>query len=310
MSLARQALLRMSRSKWLARQMSNRAFARRAVRRFMPGEDPEDSLVAAGALAAKGMGTLLTQLGENLTSLDEAAAVRDHYLWLCDRIQALGLPSQPSIKLTQFGLDLSEEACTAYVLALAAKAEATGSFLWVDIEDSSYVDRTLAIFRRLRERHEKVGLCLQAYLHRTPADLAALMPLNPAIRLVKGAYAEPPAVAIPVKRDVDRAFGVLGRQLLDAAARGEAFPVFGTHDLALVQEMSSHAATIGVADGAWEFAMLYGIRTAEQERLAREGRRVRTLISYGEHWFPWYMRRLAERPANVWFVAKNLVVRS
>jgi proline dehydrogenase len=289
--------------------MSQRAFARRAVRRFMPGEDPEDSLAAAAVLAEKGLGSLLTQLGENLTSLDEAAEVRDHYLWLCDRIQELQLPSQPSIKLTQFGLDLSQEACTEYVLALAAKAEATGSFLWVDIEDSSYVDRTLAIFRTLRERHEKVGLCLQAYLHRTPSDLASLMPLHPAIRLVKGAYAEPPAVAIPVKRDVDQAFGTLGELLLDAAARGGAFPVFGTHDLALVDRLSRYASQVGAVDGSWEFAMLYGIRSAEQERLVQEGRRVRTLISYGEHWFPWYMRRLAERPANVWFVMKSMVGR-
>lgn len=309
MSLARQALLRMSRSRWLARQMANRSFARRAVRRFMPGEDPEASLVAARELAGKGLGTLLTQLGENLTSLDAAAKVRDHYLWLCDRVRETGLPSQPSIKLTQFGLDLSQDACTENVMVLAAKAESIGSFLWVDIEDSSYVDRTLAIFRRLRERHEKVGLCLQAYLHRTPADLEALMPLCPAIRLVKGAYAEPPAVAMPVKADVDRAYQALGERLLGAAVRGEAFPVFGTHDMNLVSRLSAHARQVGAADGTWEIAMLYGIRSAEQAQLAAQGRRVRTLISYGEHWFPWYMRRLAERPANVWFVLKSLVSR-
>jgi len=297
----------MSRSQWLAGQMSRRAFARRAVRRFMPGEEPEAALGASRQLAGNGLGTLLTQLGENLTSLDEAAAVRDHYLWLCDRIRAMELPAQPSVKLTQFGLDLSIEACTEHMLALAAKAEANGLFLWVDIEDSSYVDRTLAIFRRLRERHEKVGLCLQAYLHRTPADLQALLPLSPAIRLVKGAYAETPAVAMPLKSDVDRAYGALGERLLDAAALGQAYPVFGTHDLGLVHRLSAYAARQGVPDGSWEIAMLYGIRSAEQERLAGEGRRIRTLISYGKHWFPWYMRRLAERPANVWFVVKSMV---
>lgn len=170
MSLARKALLRMSRSRWLAEQASRRSFSRRAVRRFMPGEDAESALAEARTLAGRGLGTLLTQLGENLTSLDEAAQVRDHYLHLAERIQELGLPAQPSVKLTQFGLDQSETACAEHMLALAAKVESIGSFLWVDIEDSSYVDRTLAIFRRLRERHEKVGLCLQAYLHRTPAD--------------------------------------------------------------------------------------------------------------------------------------------
>lgn len=309
MSLARKALLRMSRSRWLATQMSRRAFARRAVRRFMPGEDVGAALEAAGQLAGRGLGTLVTQLGENLTSLDEAAAVRDHYLGLCDRIQALGLSAQPSVKLTQLGLDLSVPACREHLMALAAKAEATGTFLWVDMEDSSYVDRTLEIFRRLRERHEKVGLCLQAYLHRTPADLDALLPLAPAIRLVKGAYAESPAVAIAAKRDVDRAYARLGERLLEAAALGQAFPVFGTHDLAILTGLTAQARRLDVADGLWEIAMLYGIRSAEQERLAGEGRRVRTLISYGEHWFPWYVRRLAERPANAWFVARSLFSR-
>ncbi len=309
MSLARNILLRMARSRWLAEQASRRSFSRRAVRRFMPGEDPEAALAAAKTLSEKGLGSLLTQLGENLTSLDEAAAVRDHYLSLCDRVQELGVPAQPSIKLTQFGLDQSPAACAENALALAAKVERTGAFLWVDIEDSSYVDRTLAVFRQLRERHERVGLCLQAYLHRTPADLESLMPLSPAIRLVKGAYAEPPSAAITAKADVDAAYARLGEQMLSAAAEGRAFPVFGTHDLDLVQHLSTHAAKVGAADGTWEIAMLYGIRAAEQERLAKEGRRVRTLISYGQHWFPWYMRRLAERPANVWFVVKSLFAR-
>lgn len=309
MSLARNILLRMARSRWLAGQASRRAFSRRAVRRFMPGERPEDALAAARQLADRGLGTLLTQLGENLTSLDEAAAVRDHYLWLCDQVQAQGVSAHPSIKLTQFGLDQSQPACTENVLAVAARAEQTGSFLWIDIEDSSYVDRTLAVFKAVRERHEKVGLALQAYLHRTPADFAALLPLQPAIRLVKGAYREPASVAIASKRGVDEAYSRLGRQMLEEAARGGAYPVFGTHDMTLVAQLAAHAETVGAADGTWEVAMLYGIRSAEQERLAREGRRVRTLISYGEHWFPWYMRRLAERPANVWFVVKSLVAR-
>lgn len=306
MSVARTILLRMARSRWLADQASRRSFSRRAVRRFMPGEDLDSALRVAQELERKGLGTLLTHLGENLASLEEAAAVRDHYLLLCDRMREFGIVSHPSIKLTQFGLDQSESACIEYALAVAAKAEAVGSFLWVDIEDSSYVDRTLRVFRALRERHEKVGLALQSYLHRTPADLEALMPLSPAIRLVKGAYNEPASVAIASKAGVDEAYARLGERLLDAAAEGRAFPVFGTHDLTLVDHLSAYAARAGAADGCWEIAMLYGIRSAEQERLAREGHRVRTLISYGEHWFPWYMRRLAERPANVWFVVRSL----
>lgn len=307
MSFTRNVLLRASKSRWLADQMMRRAFARRAVRRFMPGEEVGDALDAAEVLATAGLGTVVTQLGENLTSLAEAEAVRDHYLGVFDVITSRGLPAQPSVKPTQLGLDLSEDACLANTHALAAKAEAAGAMLWIDMEDSSYVDRTLDIFRRLRERHQRVGLCLQAYLHRTPADLAALLPLRPAIRLVKGAYAEPPEVAFPRKRDVDEAYYRLGAQLLAKAAEGGAFPVFGTHDMRLVARLTAKAAEAGVKDGAYEIHMLYGIRTSDQRGLVAAGRKVRVLVSYGGAWFPWYMRRLAERPANVWFVVKSLL---
>jgi len=307
MSLARSALLAVSRNQWLARQMSQRTFARRAVKRFMPGEEPEDALAAAQDLAAAGIGTIFTQLGENLTALGDADAVREHYLWLLDVIRQRALPAWPSVKPTQLGLDLSQEACLANLETLAAKAEAAGSLLWIDMEDSSYVDRTLALFRSLREKHAKVGLALQACLRRTPADLDALLPLRPTIRLVKGAYLEPPHVAFPAKRDVDAAFLQLGERLLELAARGGAFPIFGTHDIRLIARLTDHARALKVADSAWEIHMLYGIRAADQRRLTAEGRKVRTLISYGRSWFPWYMRRLAERPANVWFVMKSLV---
>jgi proline dehydrogenase len=175
------------------------------------------------------------------------------------------------------------------------------------MEDSSYVDRTLDLFRRLRERHDKVGLCLQSYLRRTPQDLTALLPLKPAIRLVKGAYAEPEHVAFPAKRDVDLAYYELAVRLLESAASGGAFPVFGTHDLSLLSRIITRAQQLGVNDGTYEIHMLYGIKSADQRALVNQGRKLRTLISYGAHWFPWYMRRLAERPANVWFVMKSLV---
>jgi proline dehydrogenase len=306
MSLARSVLLRASKSQWLAGQMMSRGFARRAVKRFMPGERVEDALDAAEPLAAAGLGTVITQLGENLTALAEADAVREHYLGVYDLIKARGLPTWPSVKPTQLGLDLSPDTCLANLEALAAKAEATGSWLWIDMEDSSYVDRTLELFRKLRATHEKVGLCLQSYLRRTPQDLAALLPLKPAIRLVKGAYAEPAHVAFPDKRDVDLAFYELSVRLLEAARDGGALPVLGTHDVPLLGRIIARAAELGVKDGAYEIHMLYGIRAADQHALAAQGRTVRTLISYGAHWFPWYMRRLAERPANVWFVVKSV----
>jgi proline dehydrogenase len=307
MSIARSVLLAASRSRWLREQMARRAFARRAVRRFMPGEKVEDALEASAAISGEGLGAILTQLGENLTSLGEADAVRDHYLGVLDTIKSRALPAEVSVKPTQLGLDLSAEACYANIDALAARANAGGATLWIDMEDSSYVDRTLDLYRKLRVKHQKIGVCLQAYLRRTPQDVASLLPLKPAIRLVKGAYAERPEVAFPAKVDVDEAYHKIGVNLLTAAARGGAFVVFGTHDLALLGRLTTKAAELGVKDGAYEIHMLYGIRANEQRTLAKDGRKVRCLISYGSAWFAWYMRRLAERPANVWFVVRSLL---
>lgn len=307
MSLARSLLLRAAESPWLARQMSERAFAQRAVRRFMPGETLDAALAAAEALAAQGLGTLVTQLGEGIRLETEATAVRDHYLDVFDRIRARGLPTWISVKPTQLGIDLSLDACRAHLLALADRAEQTGSVLWIDMEESSYVDRTLELYRQVHARHPRAGLALQAYLRRTPGDLDALLPLRPTIRLVKGAYAEPAAMAFPAKREVDLAYYALGRRLLEAASRGEATPIFGTHDMVLVDRLVAAARELGVPDGKYEIHMLYGIATASQHALVGHGRTVRTLISYGSAWFKWYMRRLAERPANVWFAMKSVV---
>jgi len=307
MSIARNALLRASRSKWLAGQMSNRAFAQRAVKKFMPGEDVAAALDEAARLASRNLGAIVTQLGENLTTLTEADAVRDHYLGVLGTIRERGLATVVSVKPTQLGLDLSPDACFANIDALATPARAAGGILWIDMEDASYVDRTLQLYRKLKAKHENVGLCLQSYLRRTPADLDALLPLNPAIRLVKGAYAEAPHVAFPVKRDVDLAYYALAETLLGAAAKGSALPVFGTHDMGLIERIASRATTLGVAAGKWELHMLYGIRSSDQQALAAKGQTVRCLISYGSAWFAWYMRRLAERPANVWFVVKSLL---
>lgn len=306
MSLSRSLLLRASRSTWLARDLTRRPFFRRAVRRFLPGEDLDAALDAAAQFARDGLGSVLTELGEQVATRDEAAAVRDHYLEALERVAAQRLPTHLSIKLTHLGLDVDRAACLDNLNALAARAGAAGSFLWIDMEESRYVDATLELFRRARARHDAVGVCLQAYLHRTPADVEALLPLAPAIRLVKGAYSEPPAVALPHKRDVDACYAGLADRLLEAAARGAARPVFGTHDQRLLDAIRDRAARLG-ASGAYEVHMLYGIRSATQRALAAAGVRVRVLISYGSHWFPWYMRRLAERPANVWFVLRNLV---
>lgn len=308
-SLARKTLLRLSKSKWLADHVMRRRFVLRAVKKFMPGEEVTDALDAAAALAPAGLGTLLTKLGENLVAESEAIAVRDHYLSLLDQIVARKIDSHVSVKPTQLGLDFSPQHCAEHLETLAAKAHATGTCLWIDMEDSSYVDRTLELYRGLRSRYPKVGLAMQAYLRRTPADLKSLLPLRPTIRLVKGAYAEPPEVAFPEKRDVDLAYYDLSVEMLGAARSGGTLPVFGTHDLPLVNRIIAKAGEFGVANGKYEIHMLYGIRMDAQKELAANGRVVKTLISYGHSWFPWYMRRLAERPANVWFVARSAFAR-
>jgi proline dehydrogenase len=305
MSIARSLLLRASRSPWLAAQVRRRAFTRRAVRRFMPGEEMAAALEATEELGAGGIGTVLTSLGEQVRTREEAAAVREHYLELLERIHARGLPAQISVKPTHLGLDVDAEACAESVRELVARAEEAGSMVWIDMEESWYVDATLSLYRRAREASERVGLCLQAYLRRTPADLEALLPLAPAIRLVKGAYREPPEVAFPRKQDTDAAFLALTERMLDHAPG--ALPVLGTHDLRLIERIRKSAAARGLPAGAYEVHMLYGIQSQVQRELASDGVPVRVLVSYGENWFPWYMRRLAERPANLWFVLKNLV---
>jgi proline dehydrogenase len=306
MSLARAALLRASRSAWLAEQFRDRAFARRAVRRFMPGEDVGASIEAAATLAGTGLGSVLTALGERVNTRAEAEAVRTHYLDVLDLIRARALPTHLSVKLTHLGLDVDPTFCAASVDALAARSAALGTILWIDMEESHYVDATLELYRRVRAKHSRVGVCLQAYLQRTPADLESVLAAGGSVRLVKGAYREPPAIAFQRKSETNAAYLALAQRMLTSAGR-DRIQVLGTHDLALVDRVRAYAATKGVPDGAWEVHMLYGIRAREQRALAASGVPVRVLISYGTHWFPWYVRRLAERPANVWFLLRSLV---
>jgi proline dehydrogenase len=306
MAFGRSILLAAARSQRLNDFAIRSAFVKRATRKFMPGEHVRDALEAGARIAASGRGLILTQLGEAITSAEAAAGVRDHYLGLFDQIRARGLPAQVSVKPTQLGLDLSFAQCEGHLLALAAKAEETGSALWLDMEDSRYVDRTLELYVSLRKNHPSAGIALQAYLHRTPEDLSRVMPLKPVIRLVKGAYDEPRQVAFEKKSDTDSAYYALASQMLNGARTGVCLPVFGTHDLALIARIAERAAASGVEKSKYQIHMLYGIRDAAQRRLVAEGHIVKTLISYGAAWYRWYMRRLAERPANVLFVVKSL----
>jgi len=307
MGFARSLLLKASRSQWLARQLRERRFFQRAVKRFMPGESLEDALEAANQFSKAGLGTVLTELGEQVTNRAEAAAVRDHYLGVFEKIQRRKLPAHVSVKLTHLGLEASKEGCVQDVLKLAARAAQARSVLWIDMEESRYVDDTLEVYRRVKAEYKDVGLAMQAYLRRTPADLETLFPLSPTIRLVKGAYNEPAEVAFPSKRDVDDNYFKLAERLLDEALRQRARPIFGTHDARMIGRIQQAANAKRVDRSAYEFHMLYGIRADAQRALADAGHVVKVLISYGSAWFAWYMRRLAERPANVWFVLRNVV---
>jgi proline dehydrogenase len=195
--------------------------------------------------------------------------------------------------------------CFNNVLAIVTEAKALNNMVWIDMEQSSYVDRTVAIYRRVRKDYPNVGLCLQAYLYRTGKDLADLLPFAPAIRFVKGAYKEPPTIAFRKKTDVDQNFFKLSQTLLGEVKKGSKL-VVGTHDTKLIRAIQEEAARMRVAKTEYEFHLLFGIQTGEQARLAREGYSIRVLISYGSFWFPWYVRRLAERPANVWFVVRKM----
>jgi len=300
----RKALLWASTNPFLAERLPKMSFVRQATRRFMPGESLEEALLEAERLSNKGMGTLVTLLGENLSSIDQADDVLNEYLEVLREASKRGLDLEVSVKLTQLGLDFGSDIAQERLRTLV---EATSSIVWIDMESSEYVDLTLDIYRNVKLAKPNVGLCLQSYLRRTEDDLENLVVLDSPIRLVKGAYKEPREVAYAQKSKVDEYYLRLSKILLEARINGgQARPVIATHDTRMIENTNRMAAELGARKDDYEFAMLYGIERTEQERLANSGHIVRVLISYGSSWFPWYMRRLAERPANVWFVLKQL----
>ena len=305
MSLMRTAILKASANPWMRKNAPRYGFLRRTVTRFMPGETIDDALAAARQLAEKRIATLVTQLGENIENRAEAESVTDHYLDVLRRISAADLPTEVSVKLTQLGLDLDREFCYANLAKLVEVTPPDKTF-WIDMEQSSYVDPTLEIYLRARKAYANVGVCVQAYLYRTQKDLDSLIAIGAAVRLVKGAYNEPAEIAYPRKNDVDASYMELSKRLLSPEARRAGVrAAIATHDRALIASLIEWAAAQGVPKNRLEFQMLYGIQRAEQLRLAQEGYRSAVLISYGTFWYPWFMRRLAERPANVLFLARN-----
>ena len=306
MNLMRSAILLAARSPWLRERAPRYRFIRRTVERFLSGENVEDALAAARRLADNRIGSLLTHLGENVADRSEAERATLHYLDVLERIRTAGLPSEVSVKLTQLGLDLDCEFCFANLAKLIEHLPAEKT-LWIDMEQSSYVDVTLELYRRARRTHRNLGVCMQAYLYRTEKDVESLLSIGASLRLVKGAYNEPPEIAFRKKADVDENYFRLAQRLLDPEAlRAGIRAALATHDRKLIARVTEWAAAQGIAKDQLEFEMLYGIQRAEQLRLAREGYRCAVLVSYGSFWFPWFMRRLAERPANILFLARNV----
>jgi proline dehydrogenase len=302
----RSILLAASQNQWLRHRAANYPFVRRTVSRFMPGETLDDALGAAKILRGRKVGTVLTHLGENIKDRTEAQQVAEHYVDVLKRIRESGLQAEISVKLTQLGLDLSADLCFEHLNSIIEHAQ-KDFIVWVDMEASNYVGATLDLYRRALSAHPNVGVCLQAYLYRTKDDLAKLLPLRPSIRLVKGAYSEPPETAFPRKRDVDENYFELGKQMLMAKKENRCVrAAFGTHDVALLRRLAECASAEGFAKKDFEVQMLYGIQRADQERLANEGYTSIVLVAYGSYWYPWFVRRLAERPANLWFMVRNV----
>ena len=283
--------------------METSRLARRLSRRFVAGETLEEALAVGRRINSEGITLTLDHLGENVTSLAEAEASRDAYLRALDEIQRAGIQGNVSLKLTQFGMDLSEDACRANVEQVVRKAAEIAGFVRVDMESSAYTDRTLRLVSGLHERYRTVGTVIQAYLYRSEDDVEALCRRGVRVRLCKGAYLEPPDVAFPHKADVDANFVKLMRILLDTGD----YPAIATHDPRMIEATKKHAAASGIGRDRFEFQMLYGIRRDLQKRLVAEGYRLRLYVPFGKAWYPYFMRRLAERPANVLFLLRNLL---
>jgi proline dehydrogenase len=310
MDLARGAILWAADNRWLREHLPRSRFVRRSVARFMPGERLDDALAAAERLAADRIPATFTALGENVTTEDEARGVARHYLDAFASIADRGLDIEISVKPTHVGLDVDPRVAARNLARLAERAGEAGSWLWLDMESSAYVTPTIELYRQLRAVHANTGICLQAYLRRTAEDVESLLESDPSVRLVKGAYREPPELVVGGRGLIDESYRVLALRLLETRGR-DARIALGTHDVGLIERVEADARVRGIGRDALEIAMLFGIRPTDQLRLAREGFAIRTLIAYGTYWYPWFMRRIAERPvANTLLALRNLIARS
>ena len=297
----------MSHSKFLHRLIISLVFARRAARRFVAGETIDDAIAAIRALNAGGILATVDHLGENVSTEADARRATEDYLAVLDRIGKEGVKSHASLKLTQLGLDIGVDFCRENVARILRQAKEIDAFIRIDMESSEYTSRTLDAYRSLRREHENVGIVIQSYLYRSKDDVAALCQEGANVRLCKGAYKEPPDKAFPRKADVDASYVALAHMLLsdDARAQG-AYAAIATHDPKMIEAAKAYVAEHHAPRDRFEFQMLYGIRRDLQQQLVQEGFTVRVYVPYGAEWYPYFMRRLGERPANVWFLLRNL----
>jgi proline dehydrogenase len=303
----RALLLALSTRQQVGAWMDRWPATRRFVRRFVAGTTADEALAVIAELNGRDLWGAVTYLGENVRTPADAEQAAGMYVHLLAEIKRRQLVALPSLKLTHLGLDLGEAVCLANLTRVLEQARASGTRVWIDMESSAYTDRTLDLYARLRPRNEHVACVVQAYLRRTPMDVERLITLGATLRLCKGAYREPPAVAYPDKRDVDRAYAGLTDRLLapDALARG-VYTGFATHDERLIAHVRRLAGERGVGADRFEIQMLYGIRPDLPGALRAQGLAVRVLVPFGEDWYGYFMRRLAERPANLLFLLRNL----
>jgi proline dehydrogenase len=296
----------LSRSSLLKRLASKYGMAREDsfAHRFIAGDSIEDAIAAARTLESHGMLITLDYLGESSRTLDEANAATREYARLLDVIVASGIERNISLKITQLGIDVDRATAVDNLRRILEPAQKHGFFVRIDMEDSPYTDVTLEVFETLwQRRYRNVGVALQSYLYRTEKDVRRMNELGARVRLVKGAYKEPPSVAFQKKADVDASFVRLMRLLLDEGV----YPAIATHDPAMITATLAHAKERGIANDRYEYQMLYGVRRDLQASLHANGHRMRIYVPFGDQWFPYFMRRLGERPANVAFVLKSLI---
>ncbi len=299
--MLRSTLLKLSESKEFASWVTSNGTTRRMARRFVAGETLDEAIAAARQCNDSGMMASLDYLGENISTTSDAQHSRDAYLEVFERIAQEKLHANVSCKLTQLGLDINLEFCTGLVLSIVERAASLNNFLRVDMEGSAYTQRTIDLVKRVRVRNPAVGTVIQAYLYRSETDVADLLGYGCRIRLCKGAYKEPEDVAFPRKADVDANFVRLMQLLLSSGF----YHAIATHGPRMIAATIRHAAAKQISKDDFEFQMLYGVRTDLQRRLVHDGYRVRIYIPFGNDWFPYFMRRLAERPANLGFLIRN-----